>query len=183
MPAPAPMIIFVAKAHLHSNLEKLDPSLTHTTYTAVPLTRSANVKNRSVFAHTSATNVTGRIPDQCAEKLKTNFNPLPELVPTPVNVAYLAEELQTHPDKNAVKKLLDGFIHGFDIGYHGPEFSNTTNNLKSADSHMSQIIDNILVELEAGRMTGPFTSPTLKNIRTSPIGVVPKRLGQISNNY
>ena len=117
----------------------------------------------------------GHTLDQCAEKLKINFNPLPELVPTPVNVAYFAEELQTYPDKETVKILLDGFIHGFDIGYKGPEFSNITNNLKSADSHMQHITDNILVELEAGRMAGPFTSPPLKNFRTSPIGVVPKK--------
>ena len=175
MPMPAPMIIFVAKTHINSNLKKIGPSLTHTTYTVVPSTLSASVKSRSVFVRTSATSVMGHTLVQCADKLKTKFNPLPVLVPTPVNVAYLADELQTHPDKNAVKKVVDGFIYGFDSGYNGPEFSNTTNNLKSADSHMVEITENILAELEAGRMAGPFYFPPLEDFRTSPIGVVPKK--------
>ena len=70
---------------------------------------------------------------------------------------------------------MDVLIHGFDIGYDGLEFSNTTNNLKSADLHIIEITDNILVELEAGQMAAPFNFPPPNNFRTSPIGVVPKK--------
>lgn len=87
MPTHAPMIIFVPKAQLYS-LKKIDPSLepslTHSIYTAMPLTCPADVKNKNDFVQTSAINVTSCSPDQFAEKLRTNFNPLSELVRMPV---------------------------------------------------------------------------------------------------
>ena len=92
-----------------------------------------------------------------------------------MNVSEFERELRHHPDKQFVTFLLSGFTNGFDIGYSGPEFSNTAFNLKSAETHLQPITENILAELQAHRIAGPFHTAPLPNFRTSPIGVVPKK--------
>ncbi len=114
------------------------------------------------------------IQRQCAT-LVENFNPLPRTAPTPVNIFRLEQELINFPDRKFVADLIYSFKYGFDIGYSGPGFDNIAQNLKSAESHSSVLFDNILCELEAKRLAGPFRQPPLKNFRTSPIGVVPKK--------
>ena len=55
---------------------------------------------------------------------KFKFNPLPSFVNGPVNVHNLRLFLQTHPDRNLVNYLLDGFTNGFSIEY-GPYYTRT----------------------------------------------------------
>ena len=103
-----------------------------------------------------------------------NFNPLPDLSPTPINIKQLQCELFGY--QPLLKSSLLASLHnGFDIGYQGPQFSLISKNLKSASQHPKTLCDNILSELMAKRVAGPYPAPPLKNFRTSPIGVVPKK--------
>ena len=47
------------------------------------------------------------------------FTPIPKSVTTPVNVEVLRYELAGYPDVTMKDYLLNGFTHGFDIGYRG----------------------------------------------------------------
>ena len=82
--------------------------------------------------------------------------------------------MQLYP-VNLKENLVAALKSGFNIGYKGPEFQSLAKNLKSAYSHPEVLFDNILVELKAKRVAGPFLVPPLPNFRTSPIGVVPKK--------
>ena len=63
------------------------------------------------------------------------------------------------------------------IGYLGPQFAHSANNLASA-SWQPKVIDSALQkECEAGRILGPFQSPPLPNFRSSGLGLVPKHDG------
>ena len=109
-----------------------------------------------------------------AKILYNNFNPLPNRAPTPINVANLELELELYP-KTLKENLILSLKSGFNIGYHGPEFQALSKNLQSASVHPKALADNILVELTEKRIAGPFSEPPLRNFRTSPIGVVPKK--------
>ena len=87
----------------------------------------------------------------------------------------LLEELKYYPSTSFRNELLKSIQFGFKIGYNGPEFTNKAYNLKSAAEHPNTITDNIITELKAKRVAGPFRRPPLQHFRTSPIGVVPKK--------
>ena len=109
-----------------------------------------------------------------AEALLSELNALPQKAPTPLNIRDLEQELQLYT-VNLKENLVSALKDGFNIGYKGPEFKSLSNNLKSASSHSEVLFDNILSELKAKRVAGPFFVPPLPNFRTSPIGVVPKK--------
>ena len=71
--------------------------------------------------------------------------------------------------------MLSSLRNGFDIGYKGPQFSLLSNNLKSADQYPVPLRENILSELIAKRVAGPYSAPPLPHFRTSPIGIIPKK--------
>ena len=102
------------------------------------------------------------------------FNPLPAAAPTPINIEQLQYEL-TYYQPTLKNKLLASLKEGFDIGYKGPQFSLLTQNLKSASQYPIPLRDNIVSELIAKRIAGPFSEPPLPFFRTSPIGVIPKK--------
>ena len=86
-------------------------------------------------------------------------------------------ELSNHPDKAFVRQLIDDLQHGCNIGYLGPQFAHSANDLASA-SRQPEVIDSALQkECEAGRILGPFQSPPLPNFRSSGLGLVPKHDG------
>ncbi len=115
------------------------------------------------------------IPITYADQLISNFVPLPYKPKTPLLVNNFLHELQYYPDQTFASYLIHSLRFGFDIGYNGPEFSNHTRNLTSAKKHPQIITENLITELKAGRMVGPFARPPLPYFRTSIIGVVPKK--------
>ena len=114
----------------------------------------------------------------CVNVART-FN-LPDVsVVSPINVAKLALQLCNHPDRSKVEYILNGFRHGFWLGFH----SNTIT-LKSAKANCPSsaehppIIDKYLAkEVFLGRVAGPFQAPALSNLHISRFGVIPKKDG------
>jgi len=84
----------------------------------------------------------------------------------------------TYPDAAVVAKLYRGFTEGFRIGYTGPRRFRTCKNLTSAVQQPDVAYKNIMMEVEAGRLLGPFNLPPFKNLQCSPIGVVEKKYSE-----
>ena len=77
-------------------------------------------------------------------------------------------------------KLINGFTHGFDIGYSGPEDVKITSpNLKFREVGNSVILWNkVMKEVKEQRYAGPFKEIPFDNYIQSPIGLVPKDGGK-----
>ena len=97
---------------------------------------------------------------------------------TPLRRSSFERELANHPDKAWVSWLLDVITNGVQIGYNGPQFSYVARNLVSALQHPVAVEEELRLEMEAGRVHGPFLEPPLPNFRTSGLGVVPKKNGK-----
>lgn len=85
--------------------------------------------------------------------------------------------LKNYPNKVDAAELLSGFTNGFHIKYKGPRISLISKNLKSADEQKIVTQDKLKREVELRRMAGPFIHKPISTLRTSPIGVVPKKDG------
>ena len=94
---------------------------------------------------------------------------------TPVNIPLLHELLKSHPNQEFVSKLCTGLSSGFRVGYTGGRFPRTASNLPSARQHPHVIEDNLLEEIQLGRLAGPFESPPFVNLQVHPLGLVPKK--------
>lgn len=108
-----------------------------------------------------------------ANNLK-NENDLRKLGYTPIKVAVLKKLLVDYPVKNDAHVLKEGFEFGFRINYEGPREVVNCVNLKSAYNFEQVTEEKIFKEVKLGRIAGPFSERPLKNLRLSPIGVVPK---------
>ena len=109
--------------------------------------------------------------------LECSFNPLPSAVVSSVNVDLLVSLLSDHPDQELVSFVIDGFRHGFDIGFVGPPVSTRPRNLLSARAHPTPVTQAIFKEISRGHTSGPFLSPPLSPFHCSPLGAVPKKDG------
>ena len=98
-----------------------------------------------------------------------------ELAPTPIQLERMLPFLHTYDDQANARRLINGFTHGFPLGYEGERVPMSAKNLKSAFDHPQIVKTKIEKEVELGRIVGPFSSPPFQNFRCSPIGVVPKR--------
>ena len=87
-------------------------------------------------------------------------------------------ELRLHPDKAWVTWLLDGIDNGVSIGYTGSVSPLRSCNLSSAHAHPDVVDAELEKEITAGWIIGPFAKPPLHNLRTSGVGVVPKKDGK-----
>ena len=92
---------------------------------------------------------------------------------TPVKVDRLASWLEGY-DEEKKQYLLDGFTHGFRVGYSGKVSSIIFNNHKSADSKPSIIDDYLEVEIKNKRIFGPLPSIP-EQYHCAPLGLVPKK--------
>ena len=173
MPPPIFVLpaVFVSPAVQLTNLQS-QPSYAHTS------TTQTSALARPASTPTNAIDVEVPIQDQLAKIIKQHFNPLPDVAPTPVNFVELEKELLHFPDKAFARDLINSFKQGFSIGYEGPQFNHISNNLKSYFTNLQAAAENIVGELRAKRVAGPFLSPPLNNFRTSPIGIVPKKDSQ-----
>jgi hypothetical protein len=100
---------------------------------------------------------------------------LHELGKTPINFENLRQLIGNYPNKDDAEILLSGFKFGFKINYYGPRLPVDCKNLKSAYQHESETQQQILKEIEMGRIAGPFNERPFTNLRLSPIGVVRKK--------
>ncbi|MES9881803.1 MAG: reverse transcriptase domain-containing protein [Sedimenticola sp.] len=96
-------------------------------------------------------------------------------LPTPVRVGVLSEYLEGYNgDQKAY--LLEGFCHGFHIGFSGERVPQDSPNLQTAVANPEIVDKKLRIESEAGRIAGPFDTLPLHNLKVSPLGIVPKRL-------
>ena len=79
--------------------------------------------------------------------------------------------------------LVNGFSYGFRVGFVGNRRASQSPNLKSALEQPQAFSSKLLIELEAGRIRGPFPHPPFLEFICSPLGIVPKKSSfQISFN-
>ena len=84
-------------------------------------------------------------------------------------------ELCLCPDKAWVTWLLDGIHNGVSIGSVAPLKSR---NLSSAHAHPDVVDTELVKEIVAGQIIGPFEEPPFHILHTSRIGVIPKKNGK-----
>ena len=96
---------------------------------------------------------------------------------SPIQTGVLSRLLEDYPLGNY---LIEGFTHGFRIGYEGDRISPSfSNNSRSALSHPREVEGKILSEIDNNRIAGPFSSPPLPGFKISPIAVRVKENGKI----
>ena len=107
-----------------------------------------------------------------------NYN-LNDIV-TPFKVSRYAELLRmSNFDRESSAELVNGFLHGFDIGYHGPlDRCDSAANIPITVGSHQEMWDKIMKEVKLGRSAGPFNTIPYKYFIQSPIGLVPKAGGQ-----
>lgn len=109
------------------------------------------------------------------QKARVSLDQLCSLAPTPIRVDKLAARLKTYPNRNAAQFLESGFLFGFDLNYMGPRMPVDFPNLKSVEHNKEEAKKKIEKEVSLGRYVGPYEKRPLLNLRTSPIGLVPKK--------
>ena len=99
---------------------------------------------------------------------------------TPVNAKLLeAELLCAEFDREETNFLVQGFTHGFDIGYVGPKVRQcNASNIPIKIGSETVMWNKIMKEVKAGRVAGPYDTVPFKNYIQSPIGLVPKAGGR-----
>lgn len=98
------------------------------------------------------------------------------ILPTPMNVQPLKKLLNGYPlqQKN---KLIQGFTEGFRIPssiHINPDKGNYINH-KTTTIHQEITQDKLDLEIQKGRISGPYEEPPLQNMIFSPLGLVPKK--------
>ena len=109
------------------------------------------------------------------------FGSLTDIV-TPVNVRVL-ERLLKETDYPVAKRnfLVEGFTHGFNIQYKGPQIrQETARNIpfQVGVGNKEEMWEKMMKEVKAKRYAGPFKNIPYNNYIQSPIGLVPKAGGQ-----
>ena len=95
---------------------------------------------------------------------------------TPVKVdKFVAMLKASNYEASEVEFLEQGFTHGFDIGYEGPqERCSESENLPFTVGDESILWSKIMKEVQLGRVAGPFDKIPFDNYIQSPVGLVPK---------
>ena len=96
----------------------------------------------------------------------------------PIHIDTLADELSTHPDRHFVQSLIRDLRFGCRISFTGNRsISLFSPNLSSAIEFPDVVDEHLATECARGHTSGPFPAPPFKHMRTSGIGVVPKKSG------
>ena len=95
-------------------------------------------------------------------------------ISTPVCVSAWSSSLLTHPDRRFVNYVLDGFRHGFRIGfeYSRAECRRARRNLPSGRKNADVVDRYLRQEQSLGRLI-PVQSD-LSRLQVSPVGIIPK---------
>lgn len=96
------------------------------------------------------------------------------LAHTPIKVGQLLKLLILYPHVHAARRIRDGFLHGFRLGFTGNRTAQKSRNLSSIKDRENTAEQKIMEEVSLGRVAGPFKDPPFPNFRSSPIGLVPK---------
>ena len=78
------------------------------------------------------------------------------MAPTPVKLERMIPFLYTYDNQKDATTLINGFSHGFSLGYEGPRVAMSAKNLKSAYEHPVVVNEKIEKEVQLGRIVGPF---------------------------
>ena len=82
---------------------------------------------------------------------------------------------QTGYDKLETKFLVDGFTHGFSLGYQGPtNRRDKSKNIPFTVGDKYDMWNKLMKEVECKRVAGPFEEIPFEFYVQSPIGLVPK---------
>ena len=90
---------------------------------------------------------------------------------TPVNISLLPELLRTYPNQDFDTKLSVGLSQCFRVGFQGNQSFRTAKTLPSAQQQLLHVLikENLLEEVELGRLTGPFESPLFTILKSIPL--------------
>ena len=112
-------------------------------------------------------------PDYCENFDLVNIH-------TPILVDELIRLLNQYGyDKKKTAFLEEGFRHGFDIGYEGPEVRQSTSaNIPLTVGNKVDLWNKLIKEVCHARVAGPFEQIPYQNYMQSPIGLVPKAQDQ-----
>lgn len=86
------------------------------------------------------------------------------------------EQLLAGYDQALKQYLINGFRFGFRINFTGEITSFEAPNLKSALQNPDTLFSKLSKDLDAGRIAGPFDTAPFPVFRTSPVGIVPKKV-------
>ena len=96
-------------------------------------------------------------------------------LPTPIRGNELLPFLVGYCPRT-VAFLREGFEFGFTIPFEGPLPVERSKNLVSAGQYPHVVSSKLQIELQSGRVAGPFLHPPFEDFVTSPIGLVPKKV-------
>ena len=106
--------------------------------------------------------------------METNFD-LDNTV-TPVNVDQLEGLLRFYKyDSKETSFIVDGFTHGFEIGYRcSCKVKQNSNNLRLDCGSPEDLWGKMMKEVKLKQFAGPFKKLPFDNYIQSPVGLVPK---------
>ncbi len=100
-----------------------------------------------------------------------------DLAPSPVKINVLENMLESYPNRNIAKLLINGFKCGFDLQCTNPPIrTHDPRNLKSVMLKPECTAEKINKEVAAKRFGGPWETPPLQNFIVSPIGLREKKV-------
>ena len=121
-------------------------------------------------AKTIQTQLSNPIP-----RLPLVFRPLPVIIEnTFVNIEKFEFLLHGYPDSSLVHFILNGFRHGFNLGFRGLINEKPLKNNKSARDNPEKVSEAIAKEVDRGHTAGPFHAPPFPHCHISPLGAAPK---------
>ena len=142
------------------------------------LTTPSTIQSATVLPVTSYTSVKYVEPTIVPGSVPTGTVPLSKPTPwTPLRPFILKHELSNHADQTFIKQLIKDLFHDCFIGYKGPQFSYSANNLVSAYQHPTTI-DTTLYRHHSRKGVSvrmhlrTIQYPPLPNFWTSELGLV-----------
>ena len=104
------------------------------------------------------------------------------LARSPVKISVLKQYLQGY-DQTEAEFILHAFLDGFPIQYTGPRAPRESKNLRSTELNPSMIRQQIVKEINAGRVAGPLKKAPTTKFDSSPHRVSTKKdTGRIQND-
>ena len=113
------------------------------------------------------------------KKMKNTYRDLTEIT-TPINIDKYEHYLKMSEfPSEKTQYLIQGFKHGFDIGYRGPVYrQETAANIPLSLGTPEELWSKLMKETDLKRLAGPFDEIPYEYYIQSPIGLVPKAGGQ-----
>ena len=99
---------------------------------------------------------------------------LPTGVLVSIDASRLSALLQSYPDRQLVRHIIEGFSSGFSIGVEGEVGPGTTQNNYSALQRYQEVSKAIKKELLAGTISGPYHKPPFSEFHCSPVTAADK---------